>query len=151
MLGLTVGSASRAHAWLLHFLEDQSSHAHLPVLPSRRGGRRKHHLVAVPFDFSTQRRSGEYLVPRDIDVMLDGLPVKRLPPAIRGHCSKQLDPLLIGHLVEAFRFWPLASDQKDEHSAVFAVRDVAGLVAVFLLLARLEYSRRGADQPIRAF
>src|SRR6266480_4374795 len=116
---------------LLYFLEDQGSDAHLPILGPGRGRCRKHYPVAVPFDFPAQRRACEYLVPRDIDVMLDGLPVKCVAPAIRRHRAKQVSALLIGHLLEALRFWPLAPDQKYEHAAVFTVGNVARFVGVF--------------------
>src|SRR5438128_12472770 len=90
---------------LLYFLEGQGSDAHLPVFGPGRGGRRKHYPVTVPFDFPAQRRACEYLVPRDIDVMLDGLPVTCVAHAIRRHLAAQVSPRLIGPLLEAFRFW----------------------------------------------
>src|SRR5207247_378104 len=95
-----------------------------------------------------ERAACVYLVPRDIDVMLDILPVNCVAPAIRRHGAKQVSPLLIGHLLEAFRFWLLAPNQKYEHAAVPAVSNVARFVGVFFFLARLQYSCRGADEPV---
>src|SRR3989454_2563962 len=145
---LPSGFLRRPTAWLLYFLEDQGSDAHLPIFGPGRGGRRKHYLVAVPFDFPAQGRACEYLVPGDIDVMLDGLPVKCVAPAIRRHRAEQVSALLIGHLLEAFRFWSLAPNQKYEHAAVLAVSNVARFVGVFFFLAGLQYSCRGADEPV---
>src|SRR2546422_9834074 len=105
---LPSGFLRRPTAWLLYFLEGQGSDAHLPILGPGRGGRRKHYLVAVPFDFAAQGRACEYLVPRDVDVMLNGLRVECVAPAIGRHCAKQVSPLLIGDILEAFRSWPLA-------------------------------------------
>src|SRR3989475_7784005 len=80
--------------------------------------------------------------------MLDGLPVKCIAPSMRRTRAKQVSVLLIGHLLEAFRSWPLAPAQKYEHPSVPAINNVARFVGVFFFLARLQYSCRGADEPV---
>jgi len=69
------------------------------------------------------------------------------PTQYFGHKSH---PLLISHLFKAFRFWPIALDDKDQHSAVIAVSDKSLRLVECFHLAAIHQHPRSAYELVGA-
>ena len=82
-------------------------------------------------------------------MVLDGSTVELKGSTVSDRRAKQVQTLLIGHLVNAFRRRSFAPDDEHDHSTVRALIDESSLSGEGLQFAGLQYLHRTTDELVR--